>query len=98
MRPMNNNGINETIRSFIAENILYNNKGFPYSDDTSFLENAIIDSMNLLEIVMFIEDKFAISVADEDITPDNFDSVTKLADFIHRKKRQWLNLPQLPSR
>jgi acyl carrier protein len=83
---MNNNGINETIRSYIADNILYSNKGFPYSDDTSFLENGIIDSMNIMEIVMFVEDKFAISVADEDITPENFDSVTRLAAFIHRKK------------
>ncbi len=88
---MNNNGYNETIRSYIAENILYSNNGFPFSDDTSFLENGIIDSMNIMEIVMFIEDKFAISIADEDITPDNFDSVTKLVDFIHRKNSQRLN-------
>ena len=52
---MNNNGVNETIRSYIANNILYNNKGFPYSDDTSFLENGIIDSMNIMELVLFLE-------------------------------------------
>ena len=83
---MNNNGINEAIRSYISENILYDSKGYPYSDDTSFLENGIVDSMNMMEIVVYVEEKFGVSIADEDITPDNFDSVTKLADFIHRKK------------
>ena len=83
---MNNNGVNETLRSYIAENILYSSKGFPYSDDTSFLENGIVDSMNMMEIVMFVEEKFGVAVTDEDITPDNFDSVNQLADFIRRKK------------
>ena len=83
---MNNNGVNETLRSYIAENILYSSKGFPYSDDTSFLENGIVDSMNMMEIVMFVEEKFGVAVTDEDITPDNFDSVNRLADFIRRKK------------
>jgi acyl carrier protein len=75
------------IRSYIAESILFNSKGFPYKDDASFLENGIIDSMNIMEIVMFAENKFGINVNDDDIVPDNFDSIEKLANYIEIKAK-----------
>jgi acyl carrier protein len=74
--------VEEMIRKYIAENILFSKNGYPYPDDASFLEGGIIDSTNVLELVMFAEEKFSIKVADEDIVPDNFDSVTKLAAFV----------------
>lgn len=88
---MNNNGIHETIRSYIAENILYSNKEYPYSDDTSFLEYGIVNSMNIMEIVLFIEEKYGVQVADEEIVPDNFDSVERLVNFIEMKKAILIN-------
>ena len=75
----------ETIRSFIAENILFRGDGYPYPDNASFLENGIVDSMNVLELVMFIEESFAIKVADDEITPEHFDSISKLAAFVRSK-------------
>lgn len=80
--PMQN--VEEVIRSYIAENILFSNNGYPYSDDASFLEEGIIDSMGIMELVMFVEETFGISVEDEDLVPDNFDSVKKLATYIPR--------------
>lgn len=77
--------IKNKIRSFIADSILYSSNGFPYQDDASFLENGIIDSMNIMEIVMFAENKFGIQVEDEDIVPDNFDSIERLARFVEGK-------------
>ena len=79
------NNIEDTIRKYIAENILFSGNGYPCPDNTSFLDEGIIDSMNVLELVMFVEEKFGVTVADQDIVPDNFDSVTKLADFIRSK-------------
>lgn len=73
------------IRKYIAENILFSKKGYPYPDDTSFLEGGIVDSTNVLELVMFVEEKFGIKVDDQDIIPDNFDSISKLAAFVHSK-------------
>jgi len=73
------------IRSYIAEKILFSKNGYPYPDETSFLEGGIVDSTNVLELVMFVEESFGISVEDEDILPDNFDSVAKLAAFVRRK-------------
>lgn len=75
----------EIIRNHIARNILFNDKGYPYSDDASFVEEGIIDSMNVMEMILFVEENFGIEVADEEIIPDNFNSVRKMADFIRRK-------------
>jgi acyl carrier protein len=77
--------IEEMIRIYIAQNILFSGNGYPYSDDASFLNEGIIDSMNVLELVMFVEQTFSVTVQDQDIVPDNFDSVSKLAAFVRRK-------------
>jgi acyl carrier protein len=78
----------EVIRQHIAQNILFNNKGYPYPDDASFLDNGIVDSMNVMELIMFVEENFNLEVADEDIIPDNFDSVSKIAAYVLRKATQ----------
>jgi acyl carrier protein len=78
--------IKADIRSFIAGSILFSAKGYPYKDDVSFLENGVVDSMNIMEIVMFAENKFGIKVEDEDIVPENFDSIERLAMFVENKK------------
>jgi len=78
--------IRESLRNFIAENILYSNKGYTYPDDASFLENGIVDSMNIMEIVMYVEETFKIQAEDREIIPDNFDSISNLAAYIEKKK------------
>lgn len=75
----------EMIRSYIAENILFSDNGYPYPDDASFLEEGIVDSMGIMELVMFIEESFGVTVDDDDLIPDNFDSVSRLADYVGRK-------------
>ena len=77
--------IEDQIREFIAANILFSEEGFPYDDEASFLENSLINSTSVLEIVMFIEDTFSISIADSEVVPENFDSISKLASFVRRK-------------
>ncbi len=72
------------IRNFIIENFLYgNNDG--YNDDISFMEKGLIDSTGILELVAFVEDKYGISVADEELLPENFDSVNSLSRYILNK-------------
>ena len=77
--------IQAQIRDHIAKNILFSDNGFTYSDDASFLEEGIVDSLGVMDLILFIEEKFGVSVKDEDITPDNFDSVNKLAGYIQRQ-------------
>jgi len=71
------------IRQYIAENILFE-ETYPHPDQASFLEEGIVDSMNVLELVSFVEDHFGISVPDEDIIPENFDSVANMAQYVAR--------------
>lgn len=78
--------IEEKIRNYIAQNILFSKNGYPYEDHVSFLEEGIVDSTSVLELVMFVEDQFNISVEDHEIIPDNFDSVASLGDYIRRKQ------------
>jgi acyl carrier protein len=77
--------VEERIRTYIAEDILFSNNGYRYSDDASFLEEGIVDSMGIMELVMFVEEQFGITVEDEELVPDNLDSVRKLGAYIRAK-------------
>ncbi len=77
--------VEEILRTYIAENILFSSDGFPYTDETSFLENGIVDSTTVLELVLFIEERFGITVKDSEVIPENFDSISCLAKFITSK-------------
>jgi acyl carrier protein len=78
--------IEETIRDFIAREILYSVDGFAHSDDVSFLEEGIIDSMGVMDLVAFLDKQYGVHAAPAEILPENFDSVKRLAAFIRRKK------------
>ena len=75
----------EAIAGYIAENILFSKNGYPYALEDSFLENGVVDSVNVLELVMFVEETFNVHVDDSDIVPENFDSVSSLAAYIRSK-------------
>jgi acyl carrier protein len=77
--------IEKEIKDYIAKNILFSSHGFPYSDKTSFLEESIVDSQGVMDLVLYIEEKFGVKVEDNEITPENFDSVARLADYVRRK-------------
>jgi len=74
------------IREYLARNFLFSDQGFEYEDEASFLEVGIIDSFGFMELLHWVEDEFGISVADDELIPDNFDSVRRLSSFILRKK------------
>jgi len=82
---LDTSSITPQLREFIAKNFLFSDKGFTHSDDASFLEGGIIDSLGIIELVTFVEKQYGISVADNELLPDNFDSVAKLSAFIVRK-------------
>jgi|WetSurSiteA1Bulk_404760.scaffolds.fasta_scaffold200864_1 acyl carrier protein len=73
------------LRQFIVDNFLYGRDDNTLGDNISFLEKGIIDSTGILELVSFIEDKYGITIEDEELIPDNFDSLTGLSVFISRK-------------
>ncbi|OGO25491.1 MAG: acyl carrier protein [Chloroflexi bacterium RBG_16_52_11] len=77
--------IETQIKDYIARNLLFSDNGFPYGDEVSFLEEGIVDSIGVMELVAFVEENFSIKVDDLDVTPENFDSVNRMAAYIRRK-------------
>ena len=77
--------IEDQIGQYVAENFLFSNDGYPLPEDASFLEEGVVDSTGVLELVMFVEETFSITVEDEEIVPEDFDSVAQLAAYIRRK-------------
>ena len=74
----------DKIRAFILENFLFgNDQGL--NDDISFLDEGIIDSTGILELVSFLEEEFDISVEDEEIVPENLDSIKNVVSYLERK-------------
>jgi len=76
----------EKIRDFITKNFLFGTNDAGLSDSDSFLEKGIIDSTGMLELVAFLEESFGVRVEDEELVPENLDSIERLADFITRKR------------
>ena len=74
----------QAIREFVVENFLFGEAN-GLKDDTSFLEEGIIDSTGILELVTFLEDEFSITVEDEELIPENLDSIGNVANFLERK-------------
>ncbi|MEP7242425.1 MAG: acyl carrier protein [Gammaproteobacteria bacterium] len=77
--------IQTEIRQFIVENFLFGQRSKQLGDDDSFLDGGIIDSTGVLELIAFLEEKYGISIEDEELVPANLDSVTRVATFVERK-------------
>ncbi len=72
------------IKNFIIENFLFGNAD-GLEDSTSFLEEGIIDSTGVLELVTFLEEEFEIQIEDEELIPENLDSINYVSAYLERK-------------
>ncbi len=72
------------VRQFIVENFLFEEAG-SLKEDTSFLESGIIDSTGVLELVSFLEERFGIRVEDDELVPENLDSIENVVNYVARK-------------
>lgn len=77
--------IQTEIRQFVTDNFLFGQADRALANDESFLESGIIDSTGVLELIAFLESKFGISIADEELVPANLDSVDRVSQFVERK-------------
>ncbi len=76
--------IKNKIRTFIVENFLFG-KDEGLEDETSFLDEGIIDSTGILELVSFMEQEFHIKVEDEELIPENLDSIKNVVAYLKKK-------------
>ena len=74
----------QAIRKFVVENFLFGEAN-GLKDETSFLEEGIIDSTGILELVTYLEDEYSITVEDEELIPENLDSISNVASYLERK-------------
>ncbi len=72
------------LRSFVVENYLFGQDG-GLQDTDSFLDKGIIDSTGVLELVAFLQETFGITVEDQDLVPENLDSINNVSSFLLRK-------------
>ena len=54
-------------------------------DETSFLDEGIIDSTGILELVSFLEEEFSITIKDEELVPENLDSINNVVSYLEKK-------------
>ncbi|MCX5834892.1 MAG: acyl carrier protein [Deltaproteobacteria bacterium] len=76
--------LRDQIRNFILENFILENPE-DLVDDESMLEKGIIDSTGVLELVGFIESTYQIKVEDEELIPENLDSIKNIVGYLERK-------------
>jgi len=76
--------IKKKVRAFIVENFLFGVDD-ELTDATSFLEDGVIDSTGILELVEFIEEEFSMSIDEEELMPENLDSLNNIELFLTNK-------------
>jgi len=74
------------IKNFIIENFLFGDEE-GLNDQTSFLDAGIIDSTGILELVDFLDSEFSIKINDDEILPENLDSINYIINFLEKKRQ-----------
>lgn len=77
--------IQNQLRDYIVKQFMYDQPNARLDPDTDLLNDGIVDSMGILQVVNFLEEKFGVQVSDDEITPENFRSLRALVDFIGQK-------------
>jgi acyl carrier protein len=83
---MTETAVREKIRGHILENLMFTDDPTRLPDDASLLDMGVIDSTGVLELVLLMEENFALQVQDAAIVPDNFDSVDRMVSFVLRSR------------
>ncbi|MBJ6751611.1 acyl carrier protein [Geomonas anaerohicana] len=77
--------LKDEIRNFVVENFLFGDAG-GLTDDSSFIREGIVDSTGILQLVAYLQERYQVAVADEELIPENLDSVQRVADFVEGKR------------
>ena len=81
---MNLTATEATIRQFLVEDVFYDRDLKNLGPDESLLKKGLLDSMSILKTVTFCEEQFGITIPDEDVLPDHFESVRAIAKLVER--------------
>jgi acyl carrier protein len=78
--------IEAKVREFISNNFLLHDDDIELNPETSLLEAGVIDSTGVLELVSFIETEFNIQIGEDEIIPENLDSIVNITTFVKKKR------------
>lgn len=78
--------ISEELRRFVVDNFMFGQDDGGLPDDASFLERGIIDSTGVLELIDFLEARYRIRLAPDELVPENLDSIRNLTALVLRKE------------
>ena len=79
--------VKQAVRQFLLDNFAMGG-GVTIADDTSFMEEHILDSTGFIELITYIEETFGLAVDDEEMLPENFDSLANIEGYVARKRAQ----------
>lgn len=80
------NNIKESIKNFLVETFFLDLDTIELNDDTSFLDSGIIDSTGIMEVISHVEENYDITIEDDEMIPENLDSLNNLENFIGKKR------------
>ena len=80
------NLIKDKLVGFLVENFIFDDN-VSLDDNESFMDNGILDSTGILELIGFLEETFCVSVHDEEMLPENLDSIQNLLSYVKKKKK-----------
>ncbi|HEB67160.1 MAG TPA: acyl carrier protein [Gammaproteobacteria bacterium] len=75
----------EKIKSFILENFLFTDDESAIGNEESLLDRGVIDSTGVMEVILFLEEEFGVQVQDDEIIPENLDSISNIKRFVESK-------------
>ena len=82
---MDQTTIERDIRDFLAQNFPLADEGSDLGGDDSLIEAGVIDSTGVLELIEYLESNYDIQIADEEVLPDNLDSIRRISRFVSTK-------------
>ncbi len=85
MAAIDQNTVRKDLRDFIIENFMVGSENETLHDNDSFMERGIVDSTGVLELTSFVEEKYAFTIEDDEMLPENLDSIDNLVKFIQKK-------------
>lgn len=85
-----NQDVEEILWSYIFENHLPRNTEFEYDNDVDLFDKGIIDSAGLISFIIYIEQKFNLTIPDEDLIPEYFSSIASIAAYIRKRIKKLL--------
>ncbi|MFN8519729.1 MAG: acyl carrier protein [Chloroflexota bacterium] len=79
--------VQDQVREYVLETFFVADAG-ELSDDLSLIDSGIVDSTGMLDIILFLEERFGIHVADQETTPSNLETIGRIAGYVGRKRAE----------